>query len=200
MWQYNPDNPNMPRWKRDPKPILDSLVLQNSEPIAGPSTKKPGDRLNDVERALNYIKATLEELDRALNGVKQRLAGMAGTLNGNQSKPDQERIPPRFQAPYVIIAQNPTEYVPLEEDWEEEERIYLCDPEIDPAYPDDGPDTEDISWWDREPIIFGSREVRTLSQVPSAEELALGKKLDSEFVGYTADDKKSSPKGKGFEG
>ena len=147
MWQYNPDNPNIPRWRPDPKPILDSLVLQNPESIAGSSTKGPGDRLNDVERALNYIKATLEELDRALNGVKQRLVGMAETLNDNQPRPSQERIPPRLQARSVPTTPEPTEYVPPEEDWEEEERLYLYDPDIDPGFPEVS-ETEDRITWD----------------------------------------------------
>ena len=135
MWQYNPDNPNIPRWKPEPRPILDSLVLQNSGSMAVSPTERPNYGLNDVERALTNIKATLRDLDRALYGVQQRLVGIAKSLNISQPMPNRERIPPRLQARYISAAPNATEYNPAEEDWEEEEQRYVHEPDIDPTSP-----------------------------------------------------------------
>jgi hypothetical protein len=119
MWQYNPQNPNIPRWKPDPEPILDSFDSQKPESTAGSWTKDPGAVLKNVERALNYIRTTLGELDRALSGVEQRLSGIEESLNSNQPMHNQQKISPALQAVHISTAQVKIDHVLVKEEAED---------------------------------------------------------------------------------
>jgi hypothetical protein len=195
MWQYNPHNPNIPRWKPDPEPILVTFVLQNPEPTAGSSTKDPGAMLKDVERALNYIKTTLGELDRALSGVEQRLSGMEESLNSNQPMHNQQKISPALQAVRISTTQVKIDHVLVKEAAEDRQRLY--DPEINPELLQDGPDTGSTLQWYLEQdnkVLVEIRDLRALRKVPKVGNKELIKELDSDF----ADDEKSPPLWKQF--
>jgi hypothetical protein len=195
MWQYNPQNPNIPRWKPDPEPILDTFVLQNPEPTAGSSTKDPSAVLKDVERALNYIRTTLGELDRALSGVEQRLSGMEESLNSNQPMHNQQKIPLVLKAIHVPTAQADIDRVFIKEDPENQEQLY--DPDIGRELLEDGPDTGNTLQWylEQDNKVLGEiRDLRALRKVPKAGNKELIKELDS----YFADDEKSPPLWKQF--
>ncbi|KAE9380395.1 hypothetical protein N431DRAFT_459330 [Stipitochalara longipes BDJ] len=177
MWQYNAQNPNRPVWKPETELNLNFSHFRDLEPKTGAPTKGPGDMLDDVERALNYIKTTLGELDRALNDVEQRLS----------------------QALHIPAARSTIKYILVKEELEDEGRLY--DAEIDPALLEDGLDTGNTLRWylDQDNKVLGTtRDLRALRQEPKTGEKDLSKDSDSDLVGYAADDERSSPFGKRF--
>jgi hypothetical protein len=167
---------------------------ENSTPM-----KDIGNTLSDVEKVLSDVQKTLGELDRALSNVEQTLNGVEESLGSKESTLDEAKLISHYQLLYDPVAQAAVESALAGAEEQEHEQLFDLD---SMEY---GPSTGDTLQWYHDQDNRELEEALDFKRLAHAPMLGLADeellRRESDLVGssgYSADDERSPPMGKGL--